>query len=76
MVNQSQSGVRATTSPEQRGEDFWTLLSARLIALERAPSDTNAPEQGSRMAASCSILEIAPVQIEIPAQLRKVCFAL
>jgi arabinofuranan 3-O-arabinosyltransferase len=28
------------------------------------------------MAASCSILEIAPVQIEIPVQLRKVCFAL
>jgi arabinofuranan 3-O-arabinosyltransferase len=28
------------------------------------------------MAASRSTLEIAPVQIEIPARLRKVCFAL
>src|SRR5258706_7178779 len=34
------------------------------------------PEQGSCMAASRSTREIAPVQIEIPAPLRKVCFAL
>src|SRR5258705_657044 len=34
------------------------------------------PEQGSCMAASRSTREIAPVPIEIPARLRKVCFAL
>src|SRR6266481_9599087 len=34
------------------------------------------PEQGSCMAASRSTREIAPVPIEIPAWLRKVCFAL
>ena len=35
-----------------------------------------APEQGSRMAASRSTLEIAPEQPEIPAWLLRVCFAL